>query len=49
MHKIKAQSEAAQQKNIEIEQTNKSLKKQIQEGNALMGQYATEISTSFII
>lgn len=46
MTKIKQQSDAATQKNTEIEETNKLLKTQITEGNALMGQYSTEISTS---
>jgi hypothetical protein len=49
MIKIKQQNEAATQKNTEIEQTNTLLKTQISEGNALMGQYATEISIYFAI
>ena len=44
MAKIKQQSELATKKNDEIDETNKMLKKQIGEGNAIMGQYATEIS-----
>jgi hypothetical protein len=49
MEKIKQQNEAATLKNKEISQTNISLRAQLTEGNALMGQYATEISTSFLI
>lgn len=47
--KIKQQSEVATSKNAEIEGINKQLRGEISEGNALMGTYATEISTCNII
>jgi hypothetical protein len=48
MVKIKQQSEVAAKKNLEIEGINKQLRGEISEGNALMGTYATEISTALL-
>jgi len=49
MVKIKQQSDIAAKKNVEIDGINKQLKGEITEGNALMGTYATEISTILFI